>query len=58
MILGVLGLDSDVTLKFSSSVLASCSITYSLITSLISSGVIAPLVGILAFSVASRTYGR
>jgi hypothetical protein len=56
--LGVVGLDSVVTLKFSSSVLGSCSITYSLMTFLISSGVIAPSVGMPTCSVASRTYGK
>jgi len=41
-----------------SCVLGSCSILYSLITSFISLGEIAPLVGMCAFSVASNKYGR
>ena len=41
-----------------SDLVGSCSRTYSLITSLISLGEIAPLVGMCAFSVASKIYGR
>jgi hypothetical protein len=55
---GVVGPVRVPTSNCVSSLLGSCSITYSLIIFLTSSGEIAPLVGMCAFSVASKTYGR